>query len=82
MPSTGKVWKDLVQWFGRRASRLGSRQTDRQTDRIRTILPAANSGWPMLDLVDPISSGPLRLGQKTLAIVLSSWGSPALVPVP
>ena len=31
VPSTGKVWKDLVQWFGRRRH-LGSGQRDRQTE--------------------------------------------------
>ena len=36
VPSAGKVWKDLVHWFGKRCH-LGSGQTDRQLNRQNFI---------------------------------------------
>lgn len=44
--------------------------------------PEAGSGCPMFDLTDPIRRGVSLPLQNTSVIVFSSWGSPALVPVP
>ena len=47
--------------------------------------PEAGSGWPILDLTDPIRSGGEpggRREQKTSVIEFNSSGSPAFVPVP
>lgn len=38
--------------------------------------PAAGSGCPMLDLVEPTSRGSLRLAHRARAMPFSSWGSP------
>lgn len=45
----------------------------------RAASPEAGSGWPMLDLVEPISRGSRFDSQKTLTMPFTSCGSPTCV---
>lgn len=48
---------------------------------VKEHIPAAGSVCPMFDFTDPINRGVSRFLQKTLSMVLTSTGSPTLVPV-